>query len=86
MHTVVVLGIGLGVLGLSVLVGRFLGGAPGMVTASLIFLPLWFIGATINLYLGVKRAGYSVADEAPIFVLVYTVPAVVALLLWWKLR
>ena len=86
MHTVGVLGIGFGLLGLSVLVGRFFGGAPGMVTATLFFLPLWFIGASINLYLGVKRAGYSIADEAPIFVLVFTVPAVVALLIWWRLR
>ena len=86
MHTVVVLGVGFCLLGLSALVGRALGGGPGLVTATLVFLPLWFIGAAINLYSGVKRAGYSVADEAPIFVLVYTLPAMVALLMWWKLR
>jgi hypothetical protein len=86
MHTAVVLGIGFGLLGLSLLVGRFFGGAQGMVAGTLVFLPLWFIGASINLYLGVKRAGYSLADEAPIFVLVYTVPAMVALLIWWNLR
>jgi hypothetical protein len=86
MHTVLVLGVGLGLLGVSLLIGRELGGAAGVVTASLAFLPLWFIGASVNLYLGVKRAGYSLADEAPIFVLVFSIPAAVALLIWWRLR
>ncbi len=27
------------------------------------------------MYLGVKRAGYSVAEEAPVFLLVYALPA-----------
>jgi len=84
MHTAVVVGVGLAVLGLTLLLGRLLGGAAGMGTASLAFLPLWFIGAGVNLYLGVKRAGYSLSDEAPIFVLVFTVPAALALLIWWK--
>jgi len=38
------------------------------------------------MYIGVKRAGYSVADEAPVFLVVFAVPAALALLLWWKLR
>jgi hypothetical protein len=84
MHTVVVVGVGLALLGLTLLLGRLLGGVAGMSTASLAFLPLWFIGASVNLYLGVKRAGYSLSDEAPIFVLVFTVPAALALLIWWK--
>ena len=85
MHTVVVVGVGLGLLGLTLLIGRLWGGAAGIATASLGFLPLWFVGAAINLYWGVKRAGYSLSDEAPIFVLVFTVPAVLALLIWWRL-
>ena len=86
MHTVIVLGVGFALLAVSLLIGRFTGGDAGVVTASLAFLPLWFIGSSVNLYLGVKRAGYSLTDEAPIFVLVFTVPAAVALLIWWKLR
>ena len=38
------------------------------------------------MYLGVKRAGYSVADEAPIFLLVFAVPAAIALVTWFKYR
>ncbi len=35
---------------------------------------------------GVTRAGYSVAEEAPMFLLVFAVPAVSALIVWWMLR
>jgi hypothetical protein len=31
----------------------------------------------------VAKAGYSVAEEAPIFALVFAVPAAVALFVWW---
>jgi len=37
----------------------------------------------IAMWLGVTKAGYSVAEEAPIFVLVFAVPAAVALVVWW---
>jgi hypothetical protein len=86
MHTVIVLAGGFGLLGLCALVGHVLGGTPGSATAALVFLPLWFIGAGINMYLGVKRAGYSVAEEAPIFLLVFAIPAAAALFAWWRLR
>jgi hypothetical protein len=86
MHTIMVLGIGFGLLGLCAIIGHVLGGAPGIATAALSFLPLWLVGAGINMYLGVARAGYSVADEAPIFLLVFAVPAVAALAAWWNLR
>jgi hypothetical protein len=86
MHTAIVIGVGLFVLAACSLLGRVVGGDVGMHRAFLVFLPLWFIGAGINMYLGVKGAGYSVADEAPIFLVVFAVPAAVALLLWWKLR
>ena len=58
----------------------------GLAAGALAFLPLWLIAAGINLYLGVKTAGYTVREEMPIFLLVFAIPAVVALLAWWKLR
>jgi hypothetical protein len=85
-HTVIVMGIGLALLGACSLAGRLLAGPNGLRGALLVFVPLWFIGAAINMYIGVKQAGYSVADEAPIFLVVFAVPAVIALGLWWKLR
>jgi hypothetical protein len=85
-HTVIVLGIGLALLAACSLVGRLLSGGSGLRGALLVFLPLWLIGAGINMYIGVTQAGYSVADEAPIFLVVFGVPAAIALGLWWKLH
>ena len=86
MHTVLVLGIGFALLAACSLGGRFLMGPAAQPAATLAFVPLWLVGAGINMYLGVTGAGYSVADEAPVFVLVFAIPAAVALLIWRKLR
>ena len=86
MHTIIVLAIGFGLLGLCALAGYLLGGVSAIATAALIFLPLWLVGAGINMYMGVEQAGYSVAEEVPMFLLVFAVPAVAALIVWWVLR
>ena len=36
------------------------------------------------MWVGVSKAGYSVAEEAPIFLVVFAVPAVVALVVLWR--
>ena len=86
MHTVIIIAIGLALLGLCVFGGHQYSGAPGTANGALIFLPLWLIGAGINLYVGVKQAGYTVAEETPLFFVVFAVPAVVALVVWWWVR
>jgi len=53
--------------------------------AAKVFIALWLVAAGINMWVGVSRAGYSVAEEAPIFVVVFAVPAVIALLVLWLL-
>jgi len=65
---------------------RWLGGAsPEAVTDTLkIFIPLWLGVAVLNMYIGVKRAGYSVAEEFPIFLAIFALPAAVALVVWWR--
>ena len=82
MHTIKVLAVGFVLLGVFVLLGRALGNES---KAALYFLPVWLAAAAINLWFGVAKAGYSVRDEAPIFLLIFAVPSAVALLLWWKL-
>jgi hypothetical protein len=82
MHTIKVLAVGFVLLGMFVLIGRALGHGS---RAALYFLPAWLTGAALNLWYGVARAGYSIADEFPIFLLVFAVPSSVALLIWWKL-
>jgi hypothetical protein len=86
MHTLITVAIGLAVLGVGALAGHVLGGTAGTATAALAFLPLWLVASGVNMYLGVKRSGYSVADEAPIFLVVFVLPATVALLGYFKLR
>jgi hypothetical protein len=49
------------------------------------FIPVWLVAAAVNMWIGVTRAGYSVAEEAPIFLIVFAVPAAVALLVAWAL-
>jgi hypothetical protein len=83
MHTLMVVATGLLLLGMCLAIGRVAG---GMARACLVFLPLWFIGAGINMYIGVTQAGYSVADEAPMFVVVFAIPAAIALALWRVLK
>jgi len=88
MHTVKIVAIGIALLGICLLVGRLLGGpghGGGVATAAIVFLPLWLVGASVNMWVGVFRAGYSVADEAPVFAIVFAIPAAIALLVWWRL-
>lgn len=87
MHTVLVILAGVALLGLCLLAARgWRGpGAAASIAAIQAFLPLWLIGAALNLYVGVAQAGYSVAEELPIFLVVYAVPAALAAVLWWRL-
>jgi hypothetical protein len=87
-HTLKVIAGGLLLLGLFVLAARFIHAvnpAAGMAGAARWFVPIWLIGAAINMWVGVTKAGYSVAEEAPIFLVVFAVPAAVALLVAWSL-
>jgi hypothetical protein len=78
-HTAKILLLGFLLLAICLVVGRTLGGSgAGVATGAKVFIPLWFIGAGINMWFGVAKAGYSVADEAPIFVLVFAIPALAA--------
>ena len=81
MHTIMVVLGGFLLLGLCLLAGRLMKTMP---IAALIFIPIWFGAALVNLWIGVSRAGYSVAEELPIFLVVFAIPAVVALFIWWK--
>lgn len=85
MRTAIIIGIGLALLGLCLGIGSWTGGAARMKAGALVFIALWFIAAAANMYVGVARAGYSFMEELPIFLLIFAAPAVVALLLRWKL-
>jgi hypothetical protein len=83
LHTIMVIGGGLVLLGLFALAARMF--ALDMGTATRVFIGLWLVASLVNMWIGVARAGYSVAAEAPILLVVFGVPAVIALFVGWKL-
>ncbi len=52
--------------------------------AALWFIVVWLIATGFNLSIGVRR-GYPVAEELPIALLVFAVPAAAAAVLWFRL-
>lgn len=80
MHTIMVITGGLLLLGALALAAKSLGAS--VAKAGLWFLPIWLVGAGINMWFGVSRAGYTVAQELPIFLVVFGAPVLAALLLW----
>ena len=87
MHTIKVIMGGFLLLGVFLLFGRWIGGGASSVlaTAARVFIPIWLIAAGVNLWVGVVRAGYPVADEVPFFLVVFAIPAAAAGFLWWRL-
>jgi hypothetical protein len=85
-HTLKVIGAGFALLAVCLMVARLVGAPshPHLARAALIFVGLWLIGAGVNMWVGVAKAGYSVAEEAPIFLVVFAIPATVALVIWWR--
>jgi hypothetical protein len=81
LHTIMVVLGGFLLLVICLLAGRWMKTVP---IAALIFIPIWLGAAAINMWIGVSRAGYSVAEELPVFLVVFAIPAVLALFIWWK--
>jgi uncharacterized membrane protein YwaF len=85
MRTVIIIAVGFIVLAMCVLGPRLLGRPEWAVTGAKIFIVLWLAAALANMWIGVSRAGYSVAEELPIFLLIFALPAAGAGFAWWKL-
>lgn len=86
MHMVLVIGGGIVLLDLFLLFGKLWGGAaPGFAIAAKLFIPVWALVALTNLWVGVTHAGYSVKEELPILVIVFSVPAALAGIAIWRL-
>lgn len=47
-------------------------------------LGLWLAATSANMWVGVSKAGYSAADELPILLLLFAVPAALAVLVRWR--
>ena len=86
MHVALVISGGLLLLCVFVLFGWLWGAsAAGMALAAKVFVPAWAAVALVNMWVGVSHAGYTVRQEAPILVLVFLLPAIVAGIVTWQL-
>ena len=54
-------------------------------TAISVYVALWLVIAAFNMWTGVAKAGYSFAEELPVFALIFLIPAAAAILLKWRL-
>lgn len=86
MRTALFLVAGLLLLAASLLLGRlFSANYPGATSvATVVYVALWLVIAGANMWVGVARAGYSVTEELPIFLLIFALPAAAAIFLKWK--
>jgi len=48
---------------------------------TVLFVALWLALAAFNMWTGVTKAGYSAAEELPVFALIFLVPVAAAVLL-----
>ena len=86
MRTALFLVAGLLLLAASALLGRlFSANYPGAtLAATAAYVALWLVIAGANMWIGVAKAGYSVTEELPIFLLIFGLPAAAAIVLKWK--
>lgn len=86
MRTAIIIAGGFVLLAIFVFAGRLFGrpDAETMVLGAKMFIPLWLVVAAVNMWIGVSRAGYSVAEETPIFLLIFALPAAAAAFVWWR--
>lgn len=85
MRSVLIILGGLALLGLLALLSTLFSGALSLVTATQVFIPIWFIAMLANTWIGISRAGYSLAEELPILVVTFALPAAAAVFVWWWL-
>ena len=86
MHMAMVMGAGVLLLLVFVMFGWLWGAsAVGMALAAKVFVPVWLLVASTNMWVGVTHAGYTVRQELPILLIVFAVPAAIAAIAAWQL-
>lgn len=85
MRTAIIIAIGFIVLAIFVVGPRLAGRPEWAATGAKAFIAVWLVASLVNLWIGVSRAGYSVAEEMPIFLVIFALPSAVAAYVWWKL-
>jgi hypothetical protein len=86
MHMAFVILTGLLLLSVFLLLGKLWGTqSADIALAARYFIPIWLLIALTNMWVGVTKAGYTVAQELPILALVFAVPAIAAAATLWLL-
>jgi len=85
MHMLLVMLTGLLLLAVFALLGKLWSAdVASIMLAVKYFIPVWLAVALVNMWVGVHKAGYTVAQELPILLVNFAVPAALALgLVWW---
>ena len=81
MRTIILIVAGLVLLAVFCFIARLFKGDHGVSRTATIFIGLWFIVAAVNLSMGVINTGYTVLEEMPLFLAVFGVPLLVALVI-----
>ena len=85
MRTAIIIAAGFVLWGICVGIAKLLPQNPSSTTiATVVFVVLWFIAAAANMWIGVAKAGYSFMEELPIFLVIWLVPAAVAVAVKWR--
>ncbi len=84
MHTLKIILGGFLLLGVCLLLGRWICGIAATAATIKVFLALWLVATLLNMWVGVSRAGYSTKDETPIALVIFAVPATAAIIVWWR--
>jgi hypothetical protein len=86
MRTVSFLLVGVLLLAASMTLGKlFSSHYPGATfAATVIFVAVWLGISGANLWVGVAKAGYTLNEEFPIFLLIFGVPSIIAIFLKWR--
>ena len=79
MRTALIILGGFLVWGIFMTAARVMGNSPRRImVATFAFVAVWLAVAVVNMYVGVARAGYAFREELPIFLVIFLLPAIVA--------
>ena len=84
MRTAIIIISGILLLGACLIIARMTGGNETMPTAAKVFVAIWLLAAGANMWMGVAKDRYAFAEELPIFLVIFALPAGTAALIWWK--
>jgi len=82
MRTALIILGGLLLWGVCLGIAKLVAGAerPAYTLATVVFVVAWLAISAANLWVGVTQAGYTWREELPIFLVIFALPAVVALI------